>query len=499
MTELRDCQRNSVAQILADIERGKNVLHVAPTGFGKTIVGAAVIVELRDKFVLWLTHRRELVLQPRDKLRGFGLDVGLLLAGEPMNAMARVQIGSVQTISSRCIRGTMDLPPADVIFVDEAHHIRAEAYRNIIERYPDTRIIGLTATPCRGDGRGLGYVFDTMVETPQVEDLIKHGFLVGTKVYAPSSPDLVGVHVRQGDYVTGELDQRVNRPELVGDIITHWLKLAERRKTLIFAISVAHSRHIEDELRLAGVRVAHIDGSTPKDERDDILAALAAGALEVVTNCMVLTEGFDLPDVGCIVLARPTRSMSLYRQMVGRGLRPAPGKDHCLILDHAGATFAHGFAEDPMCWSLHEDSKAVNDRHNERGEMVAGERGLLTCSRCDAVRTAGKACPQCGFLPKRPAEYMQVIDGDLEHLRRDGTRSPLSYNMQERMNWYLGLLQMARERGNKDGAAAYRYKEKFREWPPREWARQETCPPSAEVRAWDRHCRIRYAKADGSP
>jgi superfamily II DNA or RNA helicase len=255
-----------------------------------------------------------------------------------MNQMARVQIASVQTLSSRCLRGSMDLPYSDIVVIDEAHHVRARTYKEIVARYPDARIIGLTATPSRRDGRGLGSSFEEMIEGPQVSDLIDQKYLVGTKVYAPSTPDLKGVRVEKGDYVESQLSKRVDLPELVGDIVTHWLRLSGRQRTIIFATSVGHSRHIEEELKRAGVKVAHIDGSTPKEERDDVLAKLASSDLEVVTNCMVLTEGFDLPDIGCIVLARPTKSMGLFRQMVGRGLRPAEGKDHCLVLDHSGAT-----------------------------------------------------------------------------------------------------------------------------------------------------------------
>jgi DNA repair protein RadD len=496
MTELRDYQLDGIARIIAAVEAGKNPCVVAPTGSGKTIVGGGLIVQLIDKHVLWLAHRRELIFQPRNKLRGFDIDAGVILSGEKMQQMARVQCASVQTYSARYVRGNMNLPPADIIIVDECHHVRAKTYQKIIEQYPDAIIIGLTATPCRGDKRGLGNVFDVLIELPQVDELIKSGHLVGTKVYAPSTPDLVGVHVRQGDYVLSELEQRVDKPKLVGEIVTHVLRHARGLKVLIFATSVAHSRHIEEELRRAGGRVAHVDGSTPKEERDGIVAQLTAGEIEVITNCAVFTEGFDLPEIGCIVLARPTKSFGLFRQMIGRGLRPAPGKDKCLILDHAGATFQHGFAEDPVAWTLEEDRKAVNSKHDERVEAVGyAERGILTCKQCDAVRTAGKACPECGFLPKRPAEYLSVIDGDLEQLNHNGTRAPSSYSLQERKAWYLGLLHMARERGHRDGAAAHRYKEKFREWPPRHWANCETCPPSDEVRAWDRHLRIKYAKS----
>jgi superfamily II DNA or RNA helicase len=490
--ELRPYQQDLVAKVR--VRRRRCSLIVLPTGAGKTVVISEVIREAENQHVLIFVHRREIIFQIRDKLAAFGIEAGLILAGQPMNQMARVQVASVQTLSSRCLRGDMDLPNADVVAIDEAHHVRAKTYKQIIERYPDARIIGLTATPSRRDGRGLGSSFEEMVEGPQVAELIDQKFLVGTKVYAPSTPNLKGVHTRQGDYAEGQLAKRVDLPELVGDIVMHWLRLSGRKRTITFATSVGHSRHIEEELRRAGVKVAHIDGSTPKEERDDVLAQLACGDLEVVTNCMVLTEGFDLPDIGCIVLARPTKSMGLYRQMVGRGLRPAQGKDHCLVLDHSGATFQHGFVEDPVRWTLEEDRRAEAPEHLARNQSPS-ERGLLTCSQCSAVRTAGKPCPECGFMPKRPVEHVKVRDGDLAHLDRNGRLHLHLYSEEDKREFYQGLLYLTLSRGHKPGAAAYRFKDKFDEFPPRHWQGLEPKEPTPEVAAFDRHCRIRYAKA----
>ena len=261
--------------------------------------------------------------------------------------MIGVQVASVQTLWSRCYRGREDLPPANIVFVDEAHHCPAQTYRKILESYPDAQVIGLTATACRRDGRGLGSIFDTLIEGPQVQELIDQGYLVPTKVFAPSQPHLEGVKVRNGDYAENELAVRMDRPELVGDIVSHWLRLAEKRKTVVFASSVGHSVHLADEFKRSRIRAAHIDGGTEKAERDEILGELDVGGnVDVVCNCMVLTEGWDQPNVACTVLARPTRSMGLFLQMIGRVLRPFPHKLNALILDHAGAVFAHGFAED---------------------------------------------------------------------------------------------------------------------------------------------------------
>ena len=234
--ELRPYQREVIAQINAALER--RIMLVAPTGSGKTVIASDLIHCAIDRHVLFLAHRRELIRQTRDHLAAFGVTAGIILAGESMDRMRGVQVASVQTLHSRCIRGSQDLPPANIVFVDEAHHCPARSYRTIIERYPAAKIIGMTATPCRRDGHGLGGIFERMVECPQISDLIKLGYLVPTKVFAPSKPDLSGVHTRHGDYVEAELADRMDRAELIGDIVSHWHRLAEHRKTVVFATSV---------------------------------------------------------------------------------------------------------------------------------------------------------------------------------------------------------------------------------------------------------------------
>lgn len=495
MIELRPYQRASIAELMSSTAIRR--ILVAPTGSGKTVIAAELIraAVAEGKRVLFLAHRRELIHQTQAKLADFGIDAGIILAGEPTDPNAMVQVASIQTLWTRAIvRKTGELPRADLIVIDEAHHARARTYRKIIEKYPAATVIGMTATPCRGDGRGLGNIFTAMVECPPVQALIDLGHLVTTKVYAPTTPNLDGVHVRHGDYVERELAARVDTAELVGDIVSHWHRLAERRKTVVFATGVAHSIHLRDEFIKSGVRAEHIDGKTPKDERDDILRRLSSGEIELVTNCMVLVEGWDQPDVSCIVLARPTRQMGLYRQMVGRVLRPHPDKEFALVLDHAGAVFRHGFVEEPVEWFLDTDKRAESPVHaSRRQEFGLSQTRLVTCTECSAVRTAGKPCGICGHMPQRRGDHIDVRDGELAHLRRDGTRDPQTFTGEERHLFHQQLVGVAMQKGYKPGWAAHQYKSKFGQWPP--FGNVEPIPPSPEVQSWVRSRQIAYAKA----
>jgi DNA repair protein RadD len=490
-SELRDYQIDVIDRLRAAIRQQRRVLLVAPTGSGKTVIASAVVhaAVAKGSRVLFLAHRRELVRQAHAKLYDYGIDAGIIQAGFEPRLEQAVQVASISTLWARAYRGSrMDQPPADLVIVDEAHRIRARTYAEIVDSYSDAVILGLTATPCRSDGRGLGNAFDAMVECPPVQALIDQDYLVPTKVYAPSQPDLTGVRVERGDYVESQLAERVNTDQLVGDIVTHWHKLAENRKTVVFATGVAHSIHIRDEFRRSGVLAEHIDGNTPADERDAILGQLSRGEIDVVCNCMVLTEGWDQPDVACIVLARPTKHMGLYRQMVGRVLRPAPGKDHALVLDHAGAVFQHGFVEEPVIWTLDQDRRAENPEQKARSEHQ--KPALTTCPECHAIRTSGQPCPACGWRPQPKPRHVDVIDGDLAHVERNGKTT---VTHQDKRAFLAELIWAVREKGKNPGWARHLFKQKYGHWPA--GSAPTPRPASPATYAWIRSRQIAYAKA----
>lgn len=498
MLQLRPYQETLVSRVAGQIAAGlRRLLVVLPTGGGKTVFAARLILDtvLAGGSVLFLAHRRELIQQASAKLHAAGVDHGLIQAGLPTRPAERVQVGSVQTLHARAVRSAaMALPAADLVIVDEAHHGRARIYRQILEAYPQATVVGLTATPCRADGRGLGSAFDALVEGPSIAKLIGDGYLVPTRWFAPATPDLDGVAVKRGDYVESQLAQRMNQPRLVGDVVTHWHRLAEKRRTVVFASGVAHSLHLRDAFRLGGVLAEHVDGATPVEERDAILRGLAAGTVDVVCNCAVLTEGWDRPEVSCLVLARPTRSVALYRQMVGRVLRPAEGKSDALILDHAGAVFEHGFVDDPVAWALAPDRRAESAAQRARGQERLA-RKLAACPECTAVRWEGDPCTVCGWRPVTKPAPVETAEGELAAVDRATRRAPAGEpSLADKTQFYGELLWISRERGYRNGWAAHKHKERFGAWPRGRIELARPTAPRPETRAWVRSRMIAYAK-----
>jgi DNA repair protein RadD len=495
---LRPYQTDVITEIEQALEAGqRKIIMVAPTGSGKTVIAAEIAKRAvaQHHYVLFLAHRREIITQTRDKLIAAGLSPGIVQAGleKELRPQANVQVCSIQTLWARAMRSkSMPLPPGTVLVIDECHHARARTYQGIINAYPDAVLYGLTATPCRGDGRGLGSIFTSIIECPQVAELIVGGYLVKSRVYAPVPEDVAkGVKTQSGDYIISQLAGRMNTDELVGDIVTHWHKHGENRPTVVFGVDVAHSVHIKNEFINAGVRAEHLDGETPQGDRDAILARLRSGETQVVCNCMVLTEGFDCPDIGCIVLARPTKQMGLFRQMIGRGLRPAEGKADVVILDHSGAVFRHGLPEDHVNWTLDTDKRAENPTHAKR--KAGDEPKLRDCPQCSVLMTR-PPCGNCGWAPApRAGHDRDFLDGELG-LIVGGRTNGQTYDGAARARWHGMLTYIAGERGYQRGWVAHKYREKFGTFPA--WGNAPSpIPPTPEVRSWVRSRQIAYAKA----
>lgn len=492
----RDYQTKAIEDCRRAFRNGaRRIILQAPTGAGKTVIGAQIVEGAVQKGnrVLFLAHRRELVHQCADKLRRFGVDYGILMAGEDPMYEFEVQVASIDTLRVRCLEsGKFPLPRADVVMIDECHRSLAPTYLRLIKHYVDEYnavVMGLSATPIRGDGRGLGHVYEHMVCCPSINELTRMGHLVQVEYYAPTIPDLTGIKITRGDYDEKELDRAMNQRKAVGDIVTNWARIGRDRPTIVFATSVAHSIHLCEEFRRAGVAAEHIDGGTMIAERETILRNLHTGRTQVVTNCMVLTEGFDEPKLSCCVLARPTKNEGLYLQMAGRTLRPAEGKVSTRLIDHSGNVYEHGFLADERRWSLDEGKPLTSSPR----EPVLKEGKSICCIQCSLIYTGQRRCPGCGHLPERRGEYVDSRHADLmridEEKRRTAKRR--EYTMEDKQRWYSMLLHYAHDKKRKAGWVAHTYRDKFGVWP----RGMEEIPiaPNLEVTGYIRHKNIRFA------
>jgi superfamily II DNA or RNA helicase len=304
---------------------------------------------------------------------------------------------------------------------------------------------------------------------------------------------LSAVKTRRGEYVEADLERAMNQQPLVGDAVVQWHRHNPKRQpTVVFAVSVRHSIALRDAFAKADVVAEHLDATTPQEEREAILDKLADGRVEVLCNCGVLLEGWDSPTVACLVLARPTKSLALYRQMVGRVLRPAPGKDAAIILDHAGGCYMHGLPDDEIEWSLSPDRKAQNKVHAARGSN-GRTPSLVPCPECNAVRWQGQPCTVCGWRPRRRGDGPEVIDGDLYGVERwKGARKKEPTPADKRV--FQGqLIAICERRGYSTGWAAHKFREKFGHFPASNYV--PSVEPSPEVLSWIKSRQIAYAKA----
>lgn len=405
---LRDYQQQAISDLRSAFQSGAMApLLCLPTGGGKTVILATIAAQAaaRGRHVLILVHRRELIHQTASKLAWAGLDHGIIAAGHPVTD-ARVQVASVQTLVRRLPR--IAWTPSLVI-IDEAHHAAAGSWRQILQHWPDAYRLGVTATPCRLDGRGLSEAFDQLVTGPSVADLVFWGFLSPARIYAPPVvADLSGVRRRAGDYANDQAAAAMDRPTVTGDAIAHYQRLAAGQQAIAFCCNVAHAVSVCDAFKTADIGAALLLGNTT--DRDQVVAQYAAGAVRVLVTVDVVSEGFDVPAASCAILLRPTQSLGLYLQQVGRVLRPAPGKDAALILDHVGNVPRHGLPDDLREWSL---AEGVVKRSSTAAPSVR------TCHECYAAFKPAPLCPVCGAnCAPEPRRQLRQVDGELTEFRR---------------------------------------------------------------------------------
>ena len=410
MFDLRPYQQAAVDGVRDSFRAGRRrPLLVAPTGSGKTVIFSYITASAAAKGnrTLVLVHRAELLEQCHRALDSMDVPHGLIASGLTPDRSHLTQIASVQTLVRRFDRV---LAP-DLIVIDEAHHATAGAWASVLAQYPNARVLGVTATPQRLDGKGLGQVFDDLIRGPEVTKLIDEGYLCKPVYYAPKTVDLTGVHMVAGDYNRAEVAERMDRPTITGDAVIHYRKYAEGQPCIIFCTGIKHAEHVAQAFNASGYRFKIIDGTLAKEERARRVLDLSSGALQGLVSVDIVSEGFDLPCVSTAILLRPTASLSLHLQQIGRVLRPSPGKQRAVILDHVGNCRRHGLAEEVRDWSL--------DGIRKRGKRGPQDDVADTrqCPECFAVHTPSPQCPQCLHIYEIKDRIPDVVDGELEELK----------------------------------------------------------------------------------
>jgi DNA repair protein RadD len=478
----RPYQQTGIEALRAHVAEGRErVILVCPTGGGKTVLASAVIHSGRRNYnakILFVAHRRELIEQTVKQLARWDIhEVGVIRADdERTNALMPIQVATIQSLARR------NPPPADIVFVDECHRAVANSYRRLLAIYPNAIIIGLTATPCRMDGKALGDVFQAIEIAATYKDLIKDDFIVAPRCFGtPVAPKLDGVRTQHGDFVTDELADAMMESTVLGDTVAEYQKHAEGRRTVVFAVNVAHSKALLEKFLTAGVRAAHVDGETPEDERADISRKLNTGELEVVCNVAVYTEGWDEPCVKCLIIARPTKSVVLFVQMAGRVLRPWNGNVpngygvfparswrpedgpsvQPIVIDQGGNLDRHGFPHEDRIWSLTGSAKRETEKKPTR------------CIKCLAY-IKHYPCEACGYAPEvSPREIAEIPNAELQErvfVERELPVDPQRAFFERKVN-------EARTKGYKPTWVSWKFKEQFGDWPPWSWTQQvkEAC------------------------
>lgn len=407
MLTLRPYQIDLVARARAELRAGcRRLLLQAPTGMGKTVLVAHMLAAAaaKGKRAWFVVHRKELLEQAvQTFVEAADIHTGIVAAGYPADAHAPVQVCSVGSLKRRI--GALPMP--DLLVFDECHHTPSASWSAIAAAVPQAHQLGLTATPQRLDGKGLGAYFDRLLLGPTVATLIADGYLSPYRLFAPGTIDTHALHHVAGDFNRAEVSAAMGASTVVGDAVATYQRHAAGGRALVFAWSLEASRRLAEAFCAAGVPAAHVDGETPADERKRAMAAFRAGELRVLCNVDLFGEGLDVPAVDAVFLLRPTDSLGLYLQQCGRGLRPSPGKVEVRLFDHVGNWTRHGLPDEDRAWTL--DGKA---------KKPAERVGILKrCPKCFAVSGAAiKACPYCGAAYLIKERKIRQVAGELSEV-----------------------------------------------------------------------------------
>jgi superfamily II DNA or RNA helicase len=469
--QLRPCQLTDLQKVNEAFRDHRRVCFQGATGYGKTVLAVEFLCRQDDEHILILAHRDEIVQQICKALTRVGIPFGVIAPGYDQTD-DRIQVASVMTVVRRLDR----IQPPTLIWIDECHHAAAETWKRILAAWPNADVIGTTATPRRLDGKPLDDFFDVLVCGPSIARLIDIGYLAPCVVFCPArSPDLKTVRVRAGDYAIEQLSAVMSDGMIIDGAVEEYERLCAGAPALVFCVDINHSLLVADAFRRAGYRAEHVDGDTPRAERRRLIRALADGTIDLLSNCNLFSEGLDIIGIEAVIGLRPTRSLALHLQMVGRALRP--GKAKAYLLDHAGNTMRHGLPTAARRWSLH-------------GKMVEDDAaaGLRRCPECGAInKPDAEVCEHCGaqLRQKRPPREIIAASSLAEVIETPVTNADLAamtlYNC---LRWATDrdgrlmpqrLQQIEEAKGYKQGWAWHNRNKTFEQaWASvQQWRRQQ--------------------------
>jgi len=399
-----------IDQTREKLKTNRAVLLVSATGSGKTRVASKMIHGAVKKgfSALFTVHRQELMDQSIEAFQKEGIEHGCIAAGYDFNPAQPVQIASIDTLRRRLEK--FPYTP-NLIVVDECAHSCSPTWKAVLDYFPKSRVVGLTATPERLDGKGLGNIYTAMVEGPSVRWLIDNKYLSPYEVFEPGIPDVSNLDTRAGDYAKEQNESLMDTPSITGDAIREYQKHSAGKRAVAFCVSIKHSEHVAQQFRDAGISAIHVDGNTPRAQRKAAVNAFRAGDITILTSVDIFGEGFDLPAMETAILLRPTQSLALYIQQVGRVLRPYPGKERALILDHAGNVRRHFLPDEPRVWSL-EGRKKKKKKEVENEVKIK----IRNCTQCLFVHRPAPICPYCGFIYPVYGREVEHKPGELVRL-----------------------------------------------------------------------------------
>lgn len=411
--QLRPYQTDMIDRARASLRRHQSIILQAPTGAGKTALSAAMIGTAHSRGIrsYFVCHRVELVQQTSKMFKTVGIPHGFCVSGMPFHPDAGVMICSIDTLKVRLDR----VHQPGLVVWDEAHHVAAAGWRKVRSHFDKAKHIGLTATPERLDGKGLNDLFEDLVLGPSVRWLIDNKYLSDYRAYAPPKlADLSNVSILAGDYDQSKLAAVMSESTITGQAVAEYQRQMPGKQAIVFCVTVEHSEQVADQFRAAGIRAASLDGTTHPIKRQNVIEAFAAGRVQVLCNVNLFGEGFDVPAIEGVILLRPTQSLGLHLQQLGRSLRPAPGKTHAIILDHAGNIGRHGLPDEEREWSLEGRSKKKKETKQE-------ER-VKQCPQCLAIHEPAPSCPYCGFVYPVRSIMPEQVEGNLVELDKEAIR-----------------------------------------------------------------------------